>query len=869
MNIEWLKNKEEEKFYPVGHEEAILCGENSDITLKDKLDTIQSTSFGYIKDIGWYRIAEITGSVRYLPSVLSLKIIVAYDYTYPEYHDLNFLFKHTDIVISSNVDYTGNNNVNIISKLRYVYDGNSNKTYIDVYWERQTTMKNLCYFVATTAYTNKYWKILNPISVEEELEEGSNIVKTFDIQANDTINDRLSNIQSINTSYLSQSGWYRIAEYKSGENSRRGAGANSCKVTLKRAFNSKHAESIELTLLSIYDKQEFILNNSHSVEASHILTKIRYSYDNESAYIEVYYSADVENPLLVSINSTIDNYNIWKAITPTLTEESVEGVTVTTTYDIPANAKPVTDLDIVRFAGTETLNTSILEKAVELPNGIYNYRLGGSEYTSEDLPRQHYAYSIARIEKRSYNDLTVTLSGTGDSNIDLAPIFNHYTSNGWVGWKTLATTDDLSNRTHKIYSGNSETEIDTMYENFHNNALNSYYYEARTYHSVIHPILSGGVFILTGFRNTADYGWQRITSYSNKAGLIQFERSIYDGVWTPWVKTFTNAGGKCKRTIFETTGSSSLSISRTDAEYPLISFDCADKNLGYIGFNGTNNPIYRTTDGFIYPILHTGNYTDYAVPKVTSEKLTLYVDNVNGSDDNDGLTTTSPIKTITRDMAVNMGGYSGIVFIFMSDYTGDITLPIKNALTLQSTDSSNPVTITGTVKSSAIPYLWITNININYAGNYTLQIGNTNCYLKNVSVTNTNGIGITSQRSMMYINNSTITASSYGIVSTYTSHITFADNCIINAGSGAIANNFGSLCTVPQSVIDNSTYSGNFFVNIPTRQAGISLIEDIIQNTTANSNQLGGQTAEAWQKKIDDLKKYTDNLVNGLINGES
>lgn len=42
MNIEWLKNKSKEKVYPISHEKAILCGENSDKTLETTLNDIKN-----------------------------------------------------------------------------------------------------------------------------------------------------------------------------------------------------------------------------------------------------------------------------------------------------------------------------------------------------------------------------------------------------------------------------------------------------------------------------------------------------------------------------------------------------------------------------------------------------------------------------------------------------------------------------------------------------------------------------------------------------------------------------------------------------------------------------------------------------------
>ena len=46
MNTEWLRNKSHEKFYPVTHEKAVLCGDNSDKTLDTRLAEIDSSING-------------------------------------------------------------------------------------------------------------------------------------------------------------------------------------------------------------------------------------------------------------------------------------------------------------------------------------------------------------------------------------------------------------------------------------------------------------------------------------------------------------------------------------------------------------------------------------------------------------------------------------------------------------------------------------------------------------------------------------------------------------------------------------------------------------------------------------------------------
>ncbi len=105
---------------------------------------------------------------------------------------------------------------------------------------------------------------------------------------------------------------------------------------------------------------------------------------------------------------------------------------------------PKAELNNKTALKAELLNTSILEKAVSLPMtelGVYEYALGGTDYTGADLPNVTYSYGNATIYVR-YGFKTVFLWGIRG----VAPIFNCYATNTgeWSGWQTLATTADLA-----------------------------------------------------------------------------------------------------------------------------------------------------------------------------------------------------------------------------------------------------------------------------------------------------------------------------------------------------------------------------------------------------------------------------------------
>jgi hypothetical protein len=144
---------------------------------------------------------------------------------------------------------------------------------------------------------------------------------------------------------LKKKGWYRIASYyTNGSNSPKGTYSNSCELVIKRTYMSTSNEEHRLLLKSVFNDQRFLPISSFSL--TNVFTKIRYVYDSTSAYIDVYYNVDVENPCSFLINDGRDYTYRWQTIEPTLVAELTEGETVSTVFDIPANANPVTDLDL-------------------------------------------------------------------------------------------------------------------------------------------------------------------------------------------------------------------------------------------------------------------------------------------------------------------------------------------------------------------------------------------------------------------------------------------------------------------------------------------------------------------------------------------
>lgn len=139
-------------------------------------------------------------------------------------------------------------------------------------------------------------------------------------------------------------GWYRIAKYTNNNvNNVLGAADNSVDVVIKRRWSNENNEHHEFKLLSIYGSQEFVdVCNKSNV---HRFTKARYTYDSNHAYIEVYYSGYTINDCMITLTNRLScNKTAWEAICEK-TSETVDGVTITATYDLPKYSILVTSKD--------------------------------------------------------------------------------------------------------------------------------------------------------------------------------------------------------------------------------------------------------------------------------------------------------------------------------------------------------------------------------------------------------------------------------------------------------------------------------------------------------------------------------------------
>lgn len=93
---------------------------------------------------------------------------------------------------------------------------------------------------------------------------------------------------------------------------------------------------------------------------------------------------------------------------------------------------------------SEKLTTSILEKALILTQGTYEYSLGGSTYTGDDLPNSNYKYSQATVRTNGVGGTKIViLWGVLAGDTIIQPMFNQWNQGSWSGWQTISITKDL------------------------------------------------------------------------------------------------------------------------------------------------------------------------------------------------------------------------------------------------------------------------------------------------------------------------------------------------------------------------------------------------------------------------------------------
>jgi len=159
----------------------------------------------------------------------------------------------------------------------------------------------------------------------------------------------IDNIQTTSKAELKTAGWYRVAEYVRFDTNdpANGSRGNSCILAIKRSYISTNNESHIILYSVTYNKMN--IKPLMSQVNSPAITKTRITAEGNKSYLEVYYSLNTSNTVSFTVMMPQDYSYNWSAITPTLTEEIVDGVTVYDTCELSANISPTTTSDLANY----------------------------------------------------------------------------------------------------------------------------------------------------------------------------------------------------------------------------------------------------------------------------------------------------------------------------------------------------------------------------------------------------------------------------------------------------------------------------------------------------------------------------------------
>lgn len=149
------------------------------------------------------------------------------------------------------------------------------------------------------------------------------------------------NSKTLSHSYsLSGIGWKRVLKFEGVSASSAGGSLGYGGIIIIRTAYSNDANMYDLISFAsrYYTAPESNFMKLHGI-GNEVITKIRHTIDSNAntAYIEVYYNSNLENPVNISIpsNDNANNkINKWMPTNGESTAETVGGVTVVSTLDL-------------------------------------------------------------------------------------------------------------------------------------------------------------------------------------------------------------------------------------------------------------------------------------------------------------------------------------------------------------------------------------------------------------------------------------------------------------------------------------------------------------------------------------------------------
>lgn len=247
-------------------------------------------------------------------------------------------------------------------------------------------------------------------------------------------------------------GWYRIAKAIGGHDT------NSCVISIKRGYNSPAPEYQKVQFMTAYTYKKLVSLAAYSM--AHIWTKMRYTRDsaNSTEYIEIYQDRDTySNSWVITIEDALSAYsNNWKAITPTLTSETVSGVTVYASLNLPSYF----DLDfLLRTGGGELTGVVGLKGA-----GRFTYHADASTEYARGFEYRNSSGAVAGgIGAHGKNgEFSKIYLGIGSSNpfTDSAGLTIRSNS---IQWKGSNVVTENSGAASRVSDAGNKTAISFQY----------------------------------------------------------------------------------------------------------------------------------------------------------------------------------------------------------------------------------------------------------------------------------------------------------------------------------------------------------------------------------------------------------------------
>lgn len=343
------------------------------------------------------------------------------------------------------------------------------------------------------------------------------------------------------------------------------------------------------------------------------------------------YDNATQQLVLTLTDGTTQNVDLSALITQyEFTNSATILFTVGTDGKVTANIKPnsITDqmlqtnylADIATQANTAVSasqsaleSQSLAEQHAEEADAQANRAKAEADRAEEAADRAEAVVGITvdtTLDTNSTNPIANKAVAEAFENVDAKTLDGH-------GVEYFATADALwkAMRSYQFngykMAGNDE-ELNAVFQSLHDDAADLSHYNNVLISNYV-SMFGGGQKWIEGYRQSANYGWQKIT-YWGSASVHEHWRNLYQGVWSEWVEVANHndlakylplTGGTVK-----TANRRAMSVSNTGGADVSIGYRHGDTLIGEIGVKDSG-AYYIDSSNKVNTLLHTGNITDY------------------------------------------------------------------------------------------------------------------------------------------------------------------------------------------------------------------------------------------------------------------